>query len=117
MNPITALSEDQRDQLAEDMLPAAGRLAFAVHVRDTEAVADTLTPLNRGELYALAVVLAGFVDIDRAPDVLLAWLDADPPPTPRIYVRPVSPEQAAANRAALEEATSLRIDQNRRPTT
>ena len=51
--------------LAEAIQPAAAALACAVDAHDAEAVAEVLEPLDRQQLYALAVVLAAHIDIEQ----------------------------------------------------
>lgn len=57
---MTTLSNDE---LAQAMRLPASLLADAVDRHDPSAVADLLEPLNRQELYALAVVLAAHCEV------------------------------------------------------
>ena len=57
---MTTLSNDA---LAQAMRLPASLLADAVDRHDPDAVAELLEPMDRQELYALAVVLAAHVDI------------------------------------------------------
>lgn len=63
-----------------DYLPAraverAQRLVYAVHECGPEATAAILEPLDRQDLYALAVTLAAMVDPEKRPSELLAWCE------------------------------------------
>lgn len=63
--------------LPDRALDRAQRLAATVHGDGGPAeVADLLTPLDTGELYALTVALAAMVDIDKTPHELLGWAEA-----------------------------------------
>lgn len=57
---MTTLSHDD---LAQAMRLPASLLADAVDRHDPDAVAELLEPMDRQQLYALAVVLAAHVDI------------------------------------------------------
>ena len=68
---MTALTAAERGDLANRMLPVAGRLACIAHGDgDARDVAHTLDPLDRVELVAVIVNLAAMVD----PDAPLADL-------------------------------------------
>lgn len=115
------------DGVADDMIPTATTLAFDVHCLDRAAVHDALVGLDVIQLRTLAVVLAGLVDIDRAPAELLAWLHDPYTPLPvrpeeaaepielepvedepPVQLRYIGPDEAAENRRVLDEALSRR---------
>lgn len=60
--------------LAERMVPVAAELAFAVRERDVNGIGEFLAPYGPQEIYALLIVLAAMVDIDKTEDELLAWV-------------------------------------------
>jgi hypothetical protein len=74
---MTALTPEQRGDLAEKLLPYAARLACLVHGDgDQRDVHQTIARLDRDQRDALLVVLAGLVNPDaKLADVLgyLSW--------------------------------------------
>lgn len=71
------LSESEREDLAEALVPAAAELVCLVHGdggrQDVQALVDRLDETQRA---ALLVVLAGMVDPDRPLRLAAGWADA-----------------------------------------
>ncbi|MFC7794584.1 hypothetical protein [Streptomyces cinereoruber] len=75
---MSGLSAQDRGDLAERMLVDAARLATIVHGDGTaEDVARITSRLDRQQMDALVVVLAGLVDPDRPLGALLCWMEFD----------------------------------------
>lgn len=75
---MSAMSVRERGDLAEELLPVAGRLAVMVQGDGgLEEIAEFLGRLDQDRLYGLAVVLAGMVDTDKPLGALLGWMDFD----------------------------------------
>ncbi|MEE1812654.1 hypothetical protein [Streptomyces sp. BE133] len=75
---MSALTAEQRGDLAEDMLPVAAHLAVLVHGDGgPEDVQEVLESLNEAQRNALIVVLAGLVDPEQPMGKALGWLDSD----------------------------------------
>ncbi|WP_098007797.1 hypothetical protein [Streptomyces sp. sk226] len=73
---MTALTVEQRGDLAEAMLPVAAHLAVLVHGDGgPEDVAAVLGGLDDTQRTTLIVVLAGLVDPDQSMGKMLGWLD------------------------------------------
>lgn len=73
---MSAMSPEQRGDLAERMLPVAANLAVLVHGDGgPEDVAAVLAGLSGAEKDALVVVLAGLVDPEQPVGRALGWLD------------------------------------------
>lgn len=73
---MSALSPEQRGDLAEQMLPTAAHLAVLVHGDGgPEDVREVLESLDDTQKNALIVVLAGLVDPDQPVGKALGWLD------------------------------------------
>ncbi|MFC8008721.1 hypothetical protein [Streptomyces cinereoruber] len=75
---MNGLSAQDRGDLAERMLVDAARLATIVRGEGTaEDVAEITSQLDRQQMDALVVVLAGLVDPDRPLGALLCWMEFD----------------------------------------
>ncbi|WP_331746720.1 hypothetical protein [Streptomyces sp. NBC_00842] len=75
---MSALTAEQRGDLAEDMLPVAAHLAVLVHGDGgPEDVQEVLESLDEAQRNALIVVLAGLVDPEQPMGKALGWLDSD----------------------------------------
>jgi hypothetical protein len=75
---MSVMGMRERGDLAEELLPVAGRLAAIVQGDGgREEVAEFLGRLEPEQLYGLVVVLAGLVDTDRPLGALLGWMDFD----------------------------------------
>jgi len=73
---MSALTPEQRGDLAERMLPTAAHLAVLVHGDGgPEDVAEVLAGLDDTAKNALIVVLAGLVDPEQPVGKALGWLD------------------------------------------
>lgn len=73
---MSALTPEQRGDLAEQMLPTAAHLAVLVHGDGgPEDVAEVLAGLDDTAKNALIVVLAGLVDPEQPVGKALGWLD------------------------------------------
>lgn len=73
---MSALTAEQRGDLAEDMLPVAANLTVLVHGEGgPEDVQSVLEALSDAQRNALIVVLAGLVDPDQPMGKALGWLD------------------------------------------
>lgn len=73
---MSALTPEQRGDLAERMLPTAAHLAVLVHGDGgPEDVAAVLASLDDTTKNALIVVLAGLVDPEQSVGKALGWLD------------------------------------------
>lgn len=73
---MSALTPEQRGDLAENMLPTAAHLAVLVHGDGgPEDVAQVLAGLDDTAKNALIVVLAGLVDPEQPVGKALGWLD------------------------------------------
>lgn len=73
---MSALSPEQRGDLAEQMLPTAAHLAVLVHGDGgPEDIAQALAGLDETQKNALIVVLAGLVDPEQPVGKALGWLD------------------------------------------
>ena len=84
MNDLETLA---KGKLAERMVPVAAELAFTVRDKDAAGIGEFLAPFGAQEIYALLVVTAAMVDIDKTPADLLSWVDWDVPATPAPPVR------------------------------
>jgi hypothetical protein len=72
MNPMTS---EQRQHLAQMMLPKAANLAVLVHGEGgPEDIAEILAGLDETQKNALIVVLAGMVDLERPVGKGLNWV-------------------------------------------
>lgn len=72
----TTMSVEQRDALAQQMLPVAAHLAVLVHGDGgPEDVAQVLAGLDDTQKNALIVVLAALVDPDQPVGKALSWTD------------------------------------------
>lgn len=72
----TAMSVEQRDALAAEMLPVAAHLAVLVHGDGgPQDVAEVLAGLDDTRKNALIVVLAALVDPDQPVGKALTWTD------------------------------------------
>lgn len=75
---MSALTAQQRGDLAEAMLPVAGRIAALVHGDGGPTdVQDALAGLDEVQRTALIVVLAGLVDPEQLAGKALGWVDFD----------------------------------------
>ncbi|MCX4885934.1 hypothetical protein [Streptomyces sp. NBC_00847] len=73
---MSAMTVEQRGDLAETMLPVAANLAVLVHGDGgPEDVAQVLAGLDETQKNALIVVLAGLVDPEQPVGKALGWLD------------------------------------------
>lgn len=73
---MSAMTVEQRGDLAEQMLPVAANLAVLVHGDGgPEDVAEVLAGLDETQKNALIVVLAGLVDPEQPVGKALGWLD------------------------------------------
>lgn len=107
------VTEQARDDLAEQMLPVAANLAMLVHGDGgPQDVAAVLAALGEQERTALIVVLAGLVDPDQPMGHLLGWLQvgtgravrSEPSREERMSLRQIAEEdEAAAHAEALDE--------------
>lgn len=97
---MSALSVEQRGDLAEALVPVAAHLVALVHGDGgPEDVAEALAAVPGREKDALLVVLAGLVDPDQPVGKALGWLEfteerdlAVPPWAVRARVRDLAPE-------------------------
>ncbi|WP_093803950.1 hypothetical protein [Streptomyces sp. Wb2n-11] len=112
---MTAMSAEERGDLAQALLPEAAGLVCAVREERPEQIAARLRGLSRYELEALAVVLAAIVDPDRGLKEALSWVDFDEygeptkyRPSTRRTVREAAPDVAprgrGVDRVAVERA-------------
>jgi hypothetical protein len=69
----TQLSADERDEIANAVLPFALDVTAGVRTWNAEKIETVLATLNRAVLSALVVVLAAMVPDDRVLNDLLAW--------------------------------------------
>jgi len=75
---MSALTPEQRGDLAEQMLPVAAHLAVLVHGDGgRQDVAEVLAGLDDAQKNALLVVLAGLVDPEQPVGKALGWIDFD----------------------------------------
>jgi hypothetical protein len=73
---MSALTAEQRGDLAEQMLPIAAHLTVLVHGDGgPEDVAEVLAGLDATQKDALLVVLAGLVDPEQPVKKALGWVD------------------------------------------
>jgi hypothetical protein len=73
---MSSLTNEQRGDLAEQMLPTAAHLAVLVHGDGgPEDVAEVLASLDETQKNALIVVLAGMVDPEQPVGKALGWVD------------------------------------------
>lgn len=97
-------SDRQRGELAAGLVPIAANLAWRVRDEGRESVGELLASLSPRQRWALPVVLAAMVDVDKRPDELLAWVTFDEYGQSLPHARPSAPQQppsrgeAAANR-------------------
>lgn len=95
---MTATRDEQLDQVAADVIPAARALVHAVRNGTRDDVAQVLNWMrSRDQRVALTVVLAAMVDPATTPADALAWLQHHRPGDR-------APGWAAGNRARLEAA-------------
>lgn len=69
------LAHPDGERLAVQAVPRALKLIQIVREEGAYDVAQLTDPMPREELLALAVVLAGMVDIEKSVKELLAWLE------------------------------------------
>ena len=107
---MSVMGMRERGDLAEEMLPVAGRLAAIVQGDGgREEVAEFLGRLEPNRLYGLVVVLAGLVDTDRPLGALLGWMDFDEYGR---YVKPaVSDPRTLRDLAAEPDPVEDRVDE------
>lgn len=74
---MSALSAEERGDMVDALMPEAAGLVVDVHEGSADDVMTRLRGLDRHELEALAVVLAGLVDPDRSIAQALAWVTFD----------------------------------------
>lgn len=74
---MSALTAEQRGDMAEALLPEAAGLVVDVHEGSPDDIATRLAGLSRHELEAVAVILAALADPDRGIREALAWVDFD----------------------------------------
>lgn len=74
---MSAMTAEQRGDLAEAMLPEAAGLVVEVHEGSADDIRLRLQGLTRHELEAVAVVLAGLADPDRGLKEALSWVTFD----------------------------------------
>ncbi|MFD8777466.1 hypothetical protein [Streptomyces sp. NPDC059916] len=100
---MSALTVEQRGDLAEAMLPVAANLVALVHGDGgPEDIQEVMAGLDATQKNALLIVLAGLVDPDQPISKALGWLefteDRDltvPPWTEQTRVRDLAPEPEA----------------------
>ena len=112
---MSAMTAEQRGDLAEAMLPEAAGLVVEVHEGSADDIRLRLQGLTRHELEAVAVVLAGLADPDRGLKEALSWVTFDEAGAPldrqsesKRMVRDVVPNRVDRNlgvdRVAVERA-------------
>jgi hypothetical protein len=80
--------------ITERMVPVACDLVGRVRDGNRQSILVLLRSLTPSERYALTVVLAAMIPVDRSARDLLSWSDDAPAeilPEPTAYVRPLKP--------------------------
>jgi hypothetical protein len=85
---MSALTAEQRGDLAEELLPVAARFVCLVHGDgDTRDIQQAFARLSAAEVFALAVGLAALADPDQPVAEALAWVTFDEHSQPAAPVR------------------------------